>query len=201
MIDSEAGGTVRLGITSDGVPVDEIEVTLKPGSNVVDVSLPEVTAGGHAIEVALLGAADAVPQNDRSGLTLAVAPKALVAVVTPELEWGGYFARALACRALRARSLPTGRRAVRSARGWPRIFGGGADERARHCAHQHAAGSARALCPGRWAGPADPRWREQFGPWRLLPDAARGDVAASRRGCPRTCRSRPSASCSIARAA
>lgn len=108
MIDSEAGGTVRLGITSDGVRVDEIEVTLKPGSNVVDVSLPEVTAGGHAIEVALLGAADAVPQNDRSGLTLAVAPKALVAVVAPELEWGGYFARALALQGIASEVMQPG---------------------------------------------------------------------------------------------
>jgi hypothetical protein len=102
-IDSPSGGSARLRITSDGKVVDEIDVVLKPGSNVVDASLPQAAAGDHVIEASLVGAPDTVPLNDRSALAVAVAERPMVAVVTPQLEWGETFARALALQGIDAR--------------------------------------------------------------------------------------------------
>lgn len=102
MINSDSGGPARVAITSDGAVVDEIDVTLDPGGNVVEASLPEVAAGRHVIEAAIVSADDPIPENNHVGLTLDVAPKASVAVVTPQAEWGDYFAQALALQGIEA---------------------------------------------------------------------------------------------------
>lgn len=100
MIDAATSGTTKLAISADGVPIDEIEVDLTPGSNVVDAFLPEAAAGGHVIDVALVNGADPVPQNDRFAMALDVAARPKLAIVTPERDWGDYFARALALQGI-----------------------------------------------------------------------------------------------------
>ncbi|RYE78337.1 MAG: VWA domain-containing protein [Hyphomicrobiales bacterium] len=97
--------------------MDEIDVVLKPGSNIVDASLPEAAAGDHVIEASLVGGTDSTPLNDRSALAVDVAPRPMVAVVTSQIEWGETFARALALQGIDARVMLPGDAPV-DLKGW-----------------------------------------------------------------------------------
>lgn len=95
-IHSDGAASLALELRVDGALIESRNVDLAPGSNRVEVLIPDVVAGEHVFEVALGDGA-----NDRGFVAVSVRDAPLVAIVTPEAEWGNYFAEALNRQGLR----------------------------------------------------------------------------------------------------
>lgn len=97
---SAAEATLDLQMLVDGAVVETRNVLLHAGRNPVNFVLPEMSAGDHLFEVAVIGGSGDAG-NDRFGVAASILEAPMVAIVTPEAQWGDYFAQALAVHGLR----------------------------------------------------------------------------------------------------
>ncbi|MGE3717258.1 MAG: VWA domain-containing protein [Bauldia sp.] len=92
--DREQAGTVTM--LRDGVAIAEHAVTLSPGTNRVDALVAEATPGIATYEIMVAADTDAVAENNRAGAIVRTTAEPRVAIITPDMSWGQYFADAIA---------------------------------------------------------------------------------------------------------
>lgn len=115
LIYAASPGPAALDIVRDGIAVATRTVALDAGWNRVDTVVPEVE-GRTLVEVAISAPGDAEPGNNRDGAVIApAAPRVLV--VSPDREWGAFFASAIDAQGIASEVIPPDR-APRDLAGW-----------------------------------------------------------------------------------
>ncbi|MCW5715784.1 MAG: VWA domain-containing protein [Bauldia sp.] len=99
---SQAATAARVSVMQAGVVVVEEDIDLFPGRNLVEVTLPAGVAGDTLFEVVVTAASDVIPGNNRNGTMASIAAGPSVVIVTPDTDWGNFFADALAVQGLAA---------------------------------------------------------------------------------------------------
>ncbi len=100
-VHSAGAGEADVDLLRDGTVVSTQHVTLAAGSNRIEAVFDSIDAGEALIEVAVRAPADTIAGNNRDGaIVTATAPRVLI--VTPDVERGDFFARALAVQGLAA---------------------------------------------------------------------------------------------------
>lgn len=92
---SQSGADATLRMWREGEPGTEQRVRLHSGRNLVATELLEEEAGRYLYEVEVTAEGDALPENNRDGAIVRVAPPARLALITPQLAWGEVLAGAL----------------------------------------------------------------------------------------------------------
>lgn len=102
IIVSQTTIAARVSVLQAGVVVVDQDVGLFPGQNLVEVTLPAGAAGETLFEVEVTAASDTVAGNNRNGVVASIASAPSVVIVTPDADWGTFFADALAVQGLAA---------------------------------------------------------------------------------------------------
>lgn len=102
LAESSIAGEVQLQVLADGAVLSEQSVALLAGINRVDVTIPEAALGQHLYQMRVTAPGDVEPGNDVAGAVVEVLPAPRIAIVTPQADWGSYFADALAVQGIEA---------------------------------------------------------------------------------------------------
>jgi hypothetical protein len=106
LVHAQTATEAELRILRDGEPIAAQQVTLAPGNNRIETTLPEVMPGETLVEMEVAATGDTYPENNRAGRIVTGLPARPVAVVSPSPEHGMAFAQLLAAEGLEAVVVP-----------------------------------------------------------------------------------------------
>jgi uncharacterized membrane protein len=103
VIYSHGRSAATLRILKDGETIVERALELADGRNRIEAEIPKATVGRARYEVVVDAVGDSVPQNNRNGVTIDIAPAPDVLIIAAQPAWAEVLGKALALHEIKSK--------------------------------------------------------------------------------------------------